>query len=92
VSGGGSATEVSCHGEEEGTDRWGPLDREKRENRTSLEGVNRKGKRISAETPSTHGPDGPAIKASAYGEGRPAGLVGPKAKWAGKASWAKSEK
>jgi hypothetical protein len=54
--------------------------------------MNQKGKRISAETPSTHGPNGPVRKASASEEGRPAGLSRPKAKWVGKASWAESEK
>jgi hypothetical protein len=83
---------VSRRGGEEGADRWGPLDREKRENATSLDGANRKGKHISTETPLTHGPDGLARKASAYGEGRPTGLAGPKAKWACKDSWAESEK
>jgi hypothetical protein len=68
------------------------LQREKRENVTGLKGVNRKEKHIFAETPLTHGPDGPVRKALAYGEGRPAGLAGPKAKWAGKASGAESEK
>jgi hypothetical protein len=63
-----------------------------RENVTSLEGVNRKGKHISTDTPSTHGPDGLVRKASSCGEGRPVGLGGPKAKWAGKASWAGSNK
>jgi hypothetical protein len=43
-----------------------------RENVTSSEGATQKGKRISAETPSTHGPDGLARKASACG-GREAG-------------------
>jgi hypothetical protein len=59
---------------------------------TSLEGANRKRKRISAETPSTHGPDGPARKALACREGRSAGRAGQKAKWASKASWVESEK
>jgi hypothetical protein len=35
-------------------DSQGPLDREMRENATSSEGMNQKGKRISAEMPSTH--------------------------------------
>jgi hypothetical protein len=43
---------------------------------TSLEGANQKRKRISAETPSTHGPDGPARKALACREGRSAGRLG----------------
>jgi hypothetical protein len=51
-----------------------------RENAISSEGANQKGKRIPAETPSTHGPDGPTRKASAYG-GREAGGAG----------WAKGE-
>jgi hypothetical protein len=46
-----------------------------RENTTNSEGVNQKGKRISAEMPLTHGLDGPARKASAYG-GREAGGAG----------------
>jgi hypothetical protein len=46
-----------------------------RENATSLEGVNQKGKRISTETPSTHGPNGAVRKASAAG-GREASGVG----------------
>jgi hypothetical protein len=54
-----------------------------RENATSLEGVNQKGKCISVETPSTHGPDGPARKALACG-GREANGAG----WAkGQVGW-----
>jgi hypothetical protein len=56
------------------------LQREKRENVTSLKGANRKEKHIFAETPLTHGPDGPARKALACGEGRPRG-----------AGWAKGQ-
>jgi hypothetical protein len=79
-------------GKKKGLTGGSTLQREKRENVTSLEGANRKGKHISAEVPSTHGPDVLVRKASAYGEGRPVGMVGLKAKWAGKASWAESEK
>jgi hypothetical protein len=59
---------------------------------TSSEGMNQKGKCISVETPSTHGPDGPVRKASTYG-GREAGRASwAKGQVAGKASRAKSEK
>jgi hypothetical protein len=51
-----------------------------------------KRKHIFVETPSTHGPDGLARKALAYGGREAGGLAGPKAKWAGKASRAESEK
>jgi hypothetical protein len=34
-----------------------------------LEGANQKGKRISAEAPLAHDPDGPTREATAYGEG-----------------------
>jgi hypothetical protein len=56
------------------------LQREKRENVTSLKDANRKEKHIFAETQLTHGPDGPARKALACGEGRPRG-----------AGWAKGQ-
>jgi hypothetical protein len=46
-----------------------------RENATSSDGANQTGKRISAETPSTHGPDGLVRMALACG-GREAGGAG----------------
>jgi hypothetical protein len=81
------AAEVSRHGGEDTSDRWGPVDRETRERRPAWEGVNRKGKRISHEdaTDARAGWAGRAILAC--GDGATSGLAGPEAKravgWAG---------
>jgi hypothetical protein len=65
---------------EDTSDRWGPDDRETRERWPALEGVNRKGKRISREdaTDARAAWAGRAI--SAYGDGVASGRAGPKAK------------
>jgi hypothetical protein len=74
------ADAVGRRGEEDTSDRWGPVDRETRERRPAREGVNRKGKRISREdaTDAWAGWAGQAI--SAYGDGAAGRLAGPEAK------------
>jgi hypothetical protein len=56
----------------DGANSRGPLDRE---NATSSEGANKKGKCISTEMPSTHGADGPLRMALVY-RGREVGGAG----------------
>jgi hypothetical protein len=76
------AAGVSRRGEEDTSDRWGPVDRETWERRLAREGVNWKGKRISREdaTDAWAGWAGRAI--SACGDSAVGGLAGPEAKWA----------
>jgi hypothetical protein len=69
---------VSRHGEEDTSDRWGPVDRETRQSRPAREGVNRKGKCISRE-------DATDARAGWAGRGD-FGLRGRCGQWAG---WAR---
>jgi hypothetical protein len=71
---------VAGVGGEDTSDRWGPVDREKRERRPAREGVNRKGKRIPRDdaTDARAGWAGRAI--SACGDGAAGGRAGLEAK------------
>jgi hypothetical protein len=90
---GGGAAGVDRHGVVDGANSWGPLDRDRRERmRPTRKARTKKENVFLWRRHRQTGQMGRRGRLRLAGEGRPAGLAGPKAKWSGKASRAKSEK
>jgi hypothetical protein len=76
----------------DGTDSWGPVDRETWERRLARKARTKREDVFPAKTRPTRGLDGPAGTVSACGGGMTSGLAGPEAEWATKSAGPKSRK
>jgi hypothetical protein len=76
----------------DGTDSWGPVDRETWERRPARKERTKREDVFPAKTRPTCGLDGPAETASACGGSAASGLAGPEAEWAARSAGLKSRK
>jgi hypothetical protein len=76
----------------DGTDSWGPVDKETWERRPAWKARTKREDVFSAKMRPTHRLDGPARTVSACGGGAASGLAGPEAEWAARSARPKSRK
>jgi hypothetical protein len=89
---GGGAGELGRLGVGDGTNSWGPIDRETWERRPARKARTKREDVFPAKTRPTRGLDGPARTVLACGGGTASGLAGPEAKWAARLARPKSRK
>jgi hypothetical protein len=89
---GGSAGELGRLEVGDGTDSWGPVDRETWERWPARNARTKREDVFPVKTRPTHGLDGPAGTVSACGGGAASGLAGPEAEWATRSAGPKSRK
>jgi hypothetical protein len=76
----------------DGTDGWGPVDRETWERWSAWKTRTKREDIFPVKTRLTRGLDGPAETVSACGGGMASGLAGPEAEWATRSAGPKSRK
>jgi hypothetical protein len=89
---GGGAGELGWLEVGDGTDSWGPVDRETWERRPARKARTKREDVFPTKMRPTHGLDGPAGTVSACGGGAGSGLVVPEAEWAAMSAGPKSRK
>jgi hypothetical protein len=89
---GGGAGELGRLEVGDGTDSWGPVDRETWERRTPRKARTKREDVFPAKTRPTRGLDGSAGTVSACGGSAASGLAGPEAEWVARSAGPKSRK